>query len=40
VNAAMQAGGWEPAWSPGTPVIETILQPGARVNMIVDKKTA
>ena len=40
VNAAMKARGWEPAWSPGTPVIETILQPGTRVNMIVDKKTA
>jgi filamentous hemagglutinin len=40
VNAAMRARGWEPAWSPGTPVIETILQPGTRVNMIVDAKTA
>jgi hypothetical protein len=34
VNAAMKARGWEPAWSSGTPVIETILQPGTKVNMI------
>ncbi len=40
VNAAMKARGWEPAWSPGTPVIETTLQPGTRVNMIVDRATA
>ncbi|MCM0044458.1 MAG: hypothetical protein NBV65_07500 [Burkholderiaceae bacterium] len=40
VNAAMKARGWEPAWSPGTPVIETTLQPGTKVNMIVDAKTA
>lgn len=40
VNAAMKARGWEPAWSPGTPVIETTLQPGMRINMIVDKSTA
>ncbi len=40
VNAAMKARGWEPAWSPGTPVIETTLQPGTKVNMIVDEKTA
>jgi len=40
VNAAMKARGWEPAWSPGTPVIETTLQPGTKVNMIVDKATA
>lgn len=40
VNAAMRARGWEPAWSPGTPVIEATLQPGPRVNMIVDAKTA
>ena len=40
VNAAMKARGWEPAWSSGTPVIETILQPGTKVNMIVDAKTA
>ena len=40
VNAAMKARGWSPAWSPGTPVIETTLQPGTRVNMIVDAKTA
>jgi filamentous hemagglutinin len=40
VNAAMKARGWEPAWSPGTPVIEIILQPGTKVNMIVDAKTA
>lgn len=39
VNAAMKARGWSPAWSPGTPVIETTLQPGTRVNMIVDAKT-
>jgi filamentous hemagglutinin len=36
----MKARGWEPAWPPGTPVIETTLQPGTRVNMIVDAKTA
>ena len=40
VNAAMRARGWEPAWSPGTPVIEATLQPGTRVNMVVDAKTA
>jgi filamentous hemagglutinin len=40
VNAAMKARGWEPPWSPGTPVIETTLQPGTKVNMIVDAKTA
>ncbi len=40
VNTAMKARGWEPAWSPGTPVIETMLQPGTKVNMIVDAKTA
>jgi filamentous hemagglutinin len=40
VNTAMKAKGWEPAWSPGTPVIETTLQPGTKVNMIVDAKTA
>ncbi len=40
VNAAMKARGWEPAWSPGTPVIETTLHPGTKVNMIVDLKTA
>jgi filamentous hemagglutinin len=40
VNAAMVARGWEPAWSPGTPVIEATLQPGTRVNMIVDGKAA
>lgn len=40
VNVAMKARGWEPAWSPGTPVIETTLQPGTKVNMIVDAKTA
>ena len=40
VNAAMKMRGWEPAWSPGTPVIETMLQPGTKVNMIVDAKTA
>lgn len=40
VNAAMKARGWEPAWSPGTPVIEMTLQPGTKVNMIVDAKTA
>lgn len=40
VNAAMKARGWEPAWSPGTPVIEVTLQPGTKVNMIVDRKTA
>ncbi len=40
VNAAMKARGWEPAWSPGTPVIETTLQPGTKVNMIVDAKAA
>jgi filamentous hemagglutinin len=40
VNAAMKARGWEPAWSPGTPVIEAILQPGTKVNMIIDAKTA
>ncbi|WP_428852357.1 hypothetical protein [Imbroritus primus] len=40
VNAAMRVRGWEPAWSPGTPVINTTLQPGTKVNMIVDAKTA
>ncbi len=40
VNAAMKARGWEPAWSPGTPVIETTLQPGTKVSMIIDAKTA
>jgi filamentous hemagglutinin len=40
VNAAMKARGWEPAWSPGTPVIETILHPGTKVNMIVDVRTS
>jgi len=40
VNAAMKARGWEPPWSPGTPVIEATLQPGTKVNMIVDAKTA
>ncbi len=40
VNAAMKARGWEPAWSPGTPVIEATLPPGTKVNMIVDAKTA
>ena len=40
VNAAMKARGWEPAWSPGTPVIETTLQPGTKVNMIVDESGA
>lgn len=40
VNAAMKAKGWEPAWSPGTPAVETTLQPGTKVNMIVDAKTA
>jgi filamentous hemagglutinin len=40
VNAGMKASGWEPAWSPGTPVIEATLQPGTKVNMIVDAKTA
>jgi filamentous hemagglutinin len=36
----MKARGWEPAWSPGTPVIETTLQPGVKLNMIVDNATA
>ncbi len=40
VNAAMKARGWEPAWPPGTPVIEATLQPGTKVNMIIDAKTA
>ena len=40
VNAAMKARGWEPAWSTGTPVIETTLQPGTKINMIIDAKTA
>ncbi len=40
VNAAMKARGWEPAWSPGTPVIEITLQPGTRVNMVIDANTA
>lgn len=40
VNAAMKVRGWEPAWASGTPVIETTLQPGTKVNMIVDAKTA
>lgn len=40
VNALMKAHGWEPAWSPGTPVIEVLLQPGTKVNMIVDAKMA
>ena len=39
-NAAMRAKGWEPAWAAGTPVIEASLQPGTKVNMIVDAKTA
>lgn len=36
----MKARGWEPAWLPGTPVIDATLQPGTKVNMIVDAKTA
>ncbi len=40
VNAAMKVRGWEPAGSPGIPVIEMTLQPGTKVNMIVDAKTA
>ena len=40
VNAAMKARGWQPPWSTGTPVIEVTLQPGTKVNMIVDAKTA
>ncbi len=40
INAAMRARGWEPAWSPGTPVLDLTLQPGTKVNMIVDAKTA
>ena len=40
VNAAMKVRGWEAPWSPGTPVIEATLQPGTKVNMIVDAKTA
>ncbi|WP_332777567.1 hemagglutinin repeat-containing protein, partial [Polaromonas sp.] len=35
VNAAMKARGWEPAWSPGTPVITTELKPGTKVQMVV-----
>ena len=31
MNAAMKARGWEPAWSAGTPVIETTLQPARRL---------
>jgi filamentous hemagglutinin len=40
VNAAMKARGWEPAWSPGTPVIESLLEPGTKLKMIVDKNGA
>ncbi|MEJ7805798.1 MAG: hypothetical protein WKG03_07755 [Telluria sp.] len=40
VNAAMRVRGWEPAWSPGTPVVELALQPGTKVHMIIDAKTA
>ncbi len=40
MNAAMKARGWEAPWALGTPVIETTLQPGTKVNMIIDAKTA
>lgn len=40
VNAAMKAKGWQPAWSPGTPVIEGSMQPGTKVRMIVDENGA
>lgn len=40
VNAAMKARGWEPAWSPGTPVIESLLEPGTKLKMIVDENGA
>ncbi|WP_240435854.1 hemagglutinin repeat-containing protein [Ralstonia solanacearum] len=39
-NAAMAAKGWSPAWSPATPVVEGTLQPGTRMQMIVDADTA
>ena len=40
VNAAMKARGWEPAWSAGTPVVEGAIQPGTKINMIVDESDA
>ncbi len=40
VNAAMKARGWEPAWSPGTPVLEGAMQPGTKIRMIVDESGA
>ncbi|WP_390623059.1 hypothetical protein ACEQUB_p00783 (plasmid) [Ralstonia syzygii] len=39
-NAAMAAKGWSPAWSPATPVVEGTLQPGTKMQMIVDEATA
>lgn len=40
VNAAMTAAGRTAAWQNGTPVFDVLLQPGTKVQMVVDKKTA
>ena len=40
MNTAARGKGWSPPWSAATPVFEGTMQPGTKVNMIVDKTAA